>query len=195
MLEVLMGMGLSTSAGLNAYIPLMVIGLLGRFTELITLPAGWNWLENNWTLGILAVLLTIEFLADKFPVVDSFNDIVQTVVRPASGGLAFGASSDSTTVAISDPGQLFSNNQWIPIALGILISLGVHSVKSVARPIANTATAGMAAPVISTIEDVTSVALSLVAIIIPILVLLFLIGITYAFWRLLRRIPRRQSSQ
>jgi len=190
-----MGMGLSTSAGLNAYIPLMVIGLLGRFTELITLPAGWNWLENNWTLGILAVLLTIEFLADKFPVVDSFNDIVQTVVRPASGGLAFGASSDSTTVAISDPGQLFSNNQWIPIALGILISLGVHSVKSVARPIANTATAGMAAPVISTIEDVTSVALSLVAIIIPILVLLFLIGITYAFWRLLRRIPRRQSSQ
>ncbi len=66
-LETLTGIGLATSAGLNAYIPLLMIGLLGRFTDLITLPGPWQWLENGWVLGVLAVLLAIEFVADKIP--------------------------------------------------------------------------------------------------------------------------------
>ena len=32
------GFGLATAAGLNAYIPLLSMGLLGRFTNLIHLP-------------------------------------------------------------------------------------------------------------------------------------------------------------
>ncbi len=42
---------------------------------------------------ILAVLLAVEMVADKVPVVDHVNDVVQTVVRPTAGGLAFGAGS------------------------------------------------------------------------------------------------------
>ena len=45
--EVLTGLGLATSAGLNAYIPLLCIGLLARYTDLITLPQSWHWLENG----------------------------------------------------------------------------------------------------------------------------------------------------
>src|SRR5258705_4919327 len=110
-LQLLTGIGLATSAGLNAYIPLLMIGLLGRFTNFIELPSSWSWLENGWVLAILGVLLAIEFVADKIPVVDHVNDLVQTVVRPTAGGLAFGAASSSSTVTVSNPGDFFSSNQ------------------------------------------------------------------------------------
>ena len=82
MFEVLTGIGLATSAGLNAYIPLLMIGLLARFTSLMDLPPTWQWLENGWTLTILVILLLVEFVADKIPYVDTAWDGIHTFIRP-----------------------------------------------------------------------------------------------------------------
>ncbi len=87
-LEVLTGTGLAASAGLNAYIPMLAMGLLARYTEVINLPSGWQWLSNGWVIAILTVLLAIEVVADKVPVVDHINDMVQTVVRPTRAALS-----------------------------------------------------------------------------------------------------------
>ena len=38
--------GLSASAGLNAYIPLLLVGLLARYTGLIHLNQPWDTLSN-----------------------------------------------------------------------------------------------------------------------------------------------------
>ena len=74
--------GLSASAGLNAYIPLLVIALTARFTNLINLNSPWDALASWWIIGLLVVLSLVEFLVDKFPVVNHINDIfVQSVVR------------------------------------------------------------------------------------------------------------------
>jgi hypothetical protein len=193
MLEALTGIGLSASAGLNAWIPLLALGLLNRYTNLITLPHSWQWLSNGWILAILGVLLAIEIVADKVPIVDSANDAVQTFVRPTSGGLAFGASADAHTVTVSDPSSFFSSHQWIAIGSGALIALFMHVMKATARPVVNTLTIGTGGPVVSTVEDVTSAGLSIVAIVIPILVIVFLILIAYAFWRVRRRIKARRA--
>ncbi|MFG1880326.1 DUF4126 domain-containing protein [Micromonospora sp. NPDC049102] len=196
MFEVLTGTGLAASAGLNAYIPLLVLGLLGRYTNLIDLPSGWTWLGNGWVIVILAVLLTVEMVADKVPVVDHVNDVVQTVVRPTAGGLAFGAGSSSETVTVSDPGSFFTSHQWVPVATGVLLAFGVHLLKSAARPVINATTAGFGAPVASTAEDATSVVMSLVAVILPVLVLAFLVGLVgFAYWFLRRRSERRRERQ
>ncbi|TDB70169.1 DUF4126 domain-containing protein [Micromonospora sp. KC723] len=194
MFEVLTGTGLAASAGLNAYIPLLTMGLLARYTDLVDLPGGWQWLGNGWVLAILAVLLAVEVVADKVPVVDHVNDVVQTVVRPTAGGLAFGAGASSETVTVSDPGSFFSSNQWVPVVAGVVIALGVHLLKSAARPVVNATTAGVGAPVASTAEDATSVLMSLVAIILPVLVLVFLVGLlVFLFWFLRRRADRRRE--
>jgi len=193
--EVLTGMGLSASAGLNAWIPLLSVGLLARYTHLITLPPSWHWLSNGWVLAILAVLLVIEMVADKIPVVDHVNDVIHTVVRPTAGGLAFGAASGAQTATVSDPGQFFSSHQWIPIAAGAIIALSVHSVKATARPVVNATTLGTGAPVVSLVEDVASVAMSLVAIVLPILVLVFLAGIVLFFVWVRRRLKRRKAAK
>ncbi|MBB5824629.1 DUF4126 domain-containing protein [Micromonospora carbonacea] len=196
MFEVLTGTGLAASAGLNAYIPLLTMGLLARYTDLIDLPGGWQWLGNGWVVAILAVLLTVEVVADKVPVLDHVNDVVQTVVRPTAGGLAFGAGATSETVTVSDPGSFFSSNDWVPVVTGVLIALGVHLLKSAARPVINATTAGFGAPVASTAEDATSVVMSLVAIILPVLVLAFLLGLAaFTVWFLRRRRGRRRERQ
>ena len=195
MLEALTGLGLATSAGLNAYIPLLCVSLLARYTDLITLPSGWAWLENGWVIAILAVLLCIEFVADKVPVVDHVNDVIQTVVRPTAGGLVFGAASSSQTVTVKDPGTFFSSHQWVPIAIGVLSALTVHTMKATARPVINATTAGFGAPVASTAEDITSVIGSLVAIVLPVLVLVFLLAMFLGFGLLLRRRKRRREAK
>jgi hypothetical protein len=170
-----------------------MIGLLGRFTGLITLPGGWQWLENGWVLGILIVLLAIEVVADKIPLVDHVNDIVQTVVRPTAGGLAFGAASSSSTVTVSNPAEFFSTNQWVPIVAGMVISFVVHGMKATARPVVNATTAGFGAPIASTTEDIFSVVMSFVAILFPFLIIFFLIALFGMFFLIRRRRRRKKA--
>lgn len=192
MLELLTGAGLAAAAGLNAYIPLLVVGLSARFLDWIELPAAWAWLENEWVLVILGVLLIIEIVADKIPVVDSVNDWLQTIVRPAAGGILFGTGTTSETVAVTDPAAFFASYQWVPIVIGVVLALFVHAGKTFTRPVANAASAGVAAPVLSTAEDVSSVVLSILAILAPILALIALGGLVAALVALFRRARRRR---
>jgi Domain of unknown function (DUF4126) len=193
-LEALTGTGLAASAGLNAYIPLLIMGLLARFTDAINLPSGWQWLSNGWVLAILAMLLAIEVVADKVPVVDHVNDVVQTVVRPTAGGIVFGAGSSSQTATVTDPGSFFGSHQWVPIAAGVVIALCVHGLKAASRPVINATTAGVGAPVASTAEDIGSIVMSLLAILLPILVLLGLVLlVSSSVWAIRRRRQRKRE--
>ena len=190
-MELLTGFGLATAAGLNAYIPLLALGLLGRFTDLVTLPHGWTWLENGWVMAIVAVLLVVEVVADKIPALDSVNDAIQTFVRPTAGGIVFGSGTAAQTAAVTDPGAFATSGQWIPIAIGVVTALAVHLTKTAVRPAANVATAGIAAPVLSTIEDVTSIGLVFIAILLPVLVLVVVALVAWAAFKLWRRRRRR----
>ncbi len=194
MLEILTGTGLAVAAGLNAYIPLLILGLAGRFVDVVELPAAWAWLENEWVLAILGVLLVIELVADKIPAVDSINDWIQTIVRPAAGGIVFGTGSAAQTAAVSDPAAFFESSQWVPVVVGIVIALVVHGAKMLVRPAANALTAGAAAPVLSTGEDISAVVLSLLAIIIPILVVVAIVGLVVMLVSVFRRARRQRQS-
>jgi hypothetical protein len=193
--ELLTGFGLATAAGLNAYIPLLGLGLLSRFTNLVTLPHGWDWLENGWVITIVAALLVVEVVADKIPALDSINDAVQTFVRPTAGGIVFGSGTAAQTAAVTDPGAFAHTGQWIPVAIGVVTALVVSLTKSTVRPAANIATAGMAAPVLSTVEDIFSVGLVFAAILIPVLVLVAVVALVWAAMRIVRRRRRRTAAQ
>ena len=194
-MELLTGFGLATAAGLNAYIPLLALGLLSRFTDLVTLPHGWAWLENGWVMTIVAALLVVEVVADKIPALDSINDAVQTFVRPTAGGIVFGSGTAAETAAVTDPGAFAHTGQWIPVAIGVVTALAVSLTKSTVRPAANIATAGMAAPVLSTVEDFFSVGLVFAAILVPVLVLVAVLALVWAVMRIVRRRRRKASAQ
>lgn len=184
----LTGLGLATAAGLNAYIPLLVAGGLAHF-GVIHLSSPYDLLAGWPALTILAVLLVIEIVADKVPAVDSVNDVIQTVIRPASGAVLFAGALDS----YGEWGQA------VGLIAGLLTAGSVHAAKSSIRPVANVSTAGVAAPVLSTVEDFFSVALSFVAILLPLLVLVLLALLIWGLYRAYRRMRRasvaRSASQ
>src|SRR5690349_13903292 len=157
------------------------MGLLARYTDLVHPSPSWHWLSNGWVLLILSILLLIEVVADKIPMVDHANDVLHTVIRPTSGGLVFGAASQSRTLTVADPGKFFTSHQWIPVAAGVVIALCVHGTKATARPVVNATTLGVGAPIVSTVEDVISTVMSLVAIVMPFLIVFFLAGFVWFF--------------
>jgi hypothetical protein len=181
LLSVFTAFGLSTSAGLNAYLPLLVVALLARFTGLITLKSPWNTLESWWVIGVLALLLLIEVLVDKVPAVDSVNDAIQTFVRPVAGAVLFAASAGVITEA----------HPVLALVCGLLVAGGVHAVKATARPVVTATTAGVGNPVVSTAEDVLSLVLAVLAILLPVLVALFLLVLLFLVIR--RRFRRREE--
>lgn len=194
MLEILTGTGLAAAAGLNAYVPLLLMGIVGRI-DWIQLPGGWTWLENEWVMVILGVLFVIEIIADKVPAVDSVNDWIQTVIRPASGGIVFAGGIGTSTVAVEDPGNFFASGAWIPVIIGIVLALLMSLAKTAVRPVANVMTGGLAAPALSTAEDGASIALTVFAFVAPLLVLVMLVVIAVCFVLLVRRIRRRRRSR
>lgn len=176
--------GLSASAGLNAYIPLLVVSLLGRYTTLIKLNAPWDTLTNGWIIGLLIVLSAIEFFADKVPLINHANDAVQTFVRPAAGAIAFAASTQ----------VIDGIHPVVALAAGLLVAGTVHVAKAGAlRPAVTGVSGGVANVAVSVVEDVAAVTLSIFSILIPFIVgIIFIPFFAWIIWMIWRRSNRAE---
>ena len=177
-MELLTALGLSIPAGLNAYIPLLAVALAERFGWL-QLHEPFGVLGEWWMIAIIAVLLIVEMIADKVPAVDSVNDAIQSVVRPAAGGI----------VAVAAAGSATSVSPWLIVLAGVILAGGVHAVKATTRPAVNAMTAGTGAPVVSAAEDAGAVVLSATAIAAPVIVAFLAAGFLYVLWWLWGRYP------
>jgi len=177
--------GLSASAGLNAYLPLLVVALLARFTSLITLNPPYHHLTSGWVILVITGLLIVELFADRIAVVDTANDIVQTFVRPAAGAVLFAASAS----VISDVHPVLA------LICGLIVAGGVHATKATVRPVVTGTSGGLLNPVVSTAEDVTSLTLTLLSVLVP-LVTGVLLGsaLVVLVWWLVARRRRREAA-
>ena len=187
MIAALMGTGLSAAAGLNAYIPFMLVGFVARFTDVITLPESYQWIESPWALALATLLLLAEIVLDKIPAVDTVNDFIGTLIRPATGGLVFAAAQVGADV---DSSAWMQQHEWVGAILGVVVAGGVHTTKAVSRPAINVTTAGVGGPIVSTIEDASSFTLSLIALFLPVLVIGALILLGWGLWSMWKRVGR-----
>jgi Domain of unknown function (DUF4126) len=176
--------GLSASAGLNAYIPLLVVGVIAHYTDWISLNPPYDLLANPWVLIVVGILLIIEMLADKIPAVNHVNDIIQTGIRPAAGAIIFAASAHVIT----------NIHPLIAIICGLLVAGSVHVVKSAAvRPVVTATTGGAANIPVSIAEDVIATGLSILSIVIPVLVAVVLVMmVAFIIWWFWRRAQRKR---
>ncbi len=180
---ILTGIGLAAPAGLNAYIPLLVLALSDRATTRVTLQAPYDVLSSNLGIAILIVLLTVEVTVDKIPGVDHVNDLIQSFVRPAAGAIA----------AVAATGGVVTINPAIMVLVGVVLAGSVNVVKVTTRPAVTLGTGGILNPVVSLAEDAVAVLASVVAIFLPFLVILSLAIFAVSSILLLRRVRRVRS--
>ncbi|MET0799615.1 MAG: DUF4126 domain-containing protein [Actinomycetota bacterium] len=168
-------LGLSTAAGLNAYIPLLAVGLFSRYTDLIDLPAPWDRLGDPLVLGLVAVVGVADFIGDKVPIVDHVLHLLGMAVAPVVGGILALAAANALDV---DPG--------FAAVLGVVAALATQVGRTAARPASTATTAGAGNPVVSLGEDGASGTLSITSILWPvvaaILAVFVLVGL-FALWR------------
>lgn len=178
--------GLASSAGLNAYIPLLMVALAARFplnSPLLKLSEPYDIMGSWWAIGILAVLLIIEMTVDKIPAVDTVNDGIQTFIRPAAGAILFAANADVIT----------DIHPILGLAAGLILAGGVHAAKGAARPVVTAATVGTGNWLVSLIEDIVAFFVSLLSVLIPLLAGLIALFLIFLIVRIYRRRKKRRD--
>jgi hypothetical protein len=139
-------LGAGFSSGLNVYATVATLGLLQRF-GIIHLPEHLQVLSHPLVLAIAGILYVMEFLADKFPYVDSIWQAVHTFIRPpAAALLAF-----SATAAAPEPWR------WGAALLAGGIALTSHGTKASARAAANLSPEPLSNWALSFGEDILAV--------------------------------------
>ena len=89
------------ASGINAYLVVLVLGLIGRFGDVAAVPEG---LTRTDVLVVAAVMYLVELVADKIPYVDSTWDVISTAIRPTVGaviGVLLAGDADTLDQAVS----------------------------------------------------------------------------------------------
>jgi hypothetical protein len=163
--QILAGLGLAAAAGLRAFLPPLILGLLARF-DLVTLRGDLDWMAATPALIIFATAVLVEVLADKVPLLDHALDILGMVVKPAAGALVLAAP-------LVDLGPL--PTLLLALAVGGTVAATVHATKSALRLASTGTTGGMGNPVLSLAEDGLSLTGTVLAILAPLLLIVLLV--------------------
>jgi len=142
------------ASGINAYLVVLVLGLIGRFTEVAGIPEG---LTRTDVLVVAAVMYLVELVADKIPYFDSLWDAVSTAIRPTVGAvIGLLIAQDAPTL-----------EQAILAACGGAAALISHLVKGGLRLIVNTSPEPASNITVSVGEDVAVAGVTTLAVLNP----------------------------
>lgn len=179
-----LAISLAASAGLRAFLPLLIAGVLSR-AGILTLGESYSFVGSTPALVCFAIATVLEIAGDKIPAVDHALDVGGTFVRPVAGSLL----AASVMWQVNEP-------LWA-LVLGVIVgaptALAPHAAKAATRTVSTTLTAGIANPVLSTMEDVGAAAIAFLAIVVPTLTFLLLLVAVFVAWRWWRRRAARKQ--
>jgi hypothetical protein len=177
---VLTAFGLAGASGLNAYLPLLVAGILAKVGYL---DVGENYETlGSWpVIGIVAVLLIVDVVGDKVPAVDHVFHAVGTVIHPIAGAVAFASQN----------GVVKNLNPVLAIVIGAATGGSIHLGRAAVRPISTVATGGLATPFVSAAEDATSAITTAFAVIVPIVAVLVVLWVVWMIIKWRRKAAKR----
>ncbi len=177
---VALGIGLAATAGLRAWLPLLLAGGLARL-GVLELGEAFGFVSSTPALVLFGVATIAEIVADKVPAIDHALDVISTVVRPAAGALL----AASALYQVKDPLVALV----IGLCVGAPVALGPHAAKSALRAASTATTAGIANPLVSFVEDALAIGLFIAVVILPVISVAVLATV---IWLLVRR--RRKAA-
>jgi hypothetical protein len=171
------GVGLSAACGFRVFVPLLVMSIASLSGHL-PLAHGFEWIGTYPALVSFAVATCVEVLGYYIPWVDHALDTIATPAAILAGTLV-------SASLMTDVGPFW---KW---SLAIIAGGGsaglVQGTTVVARGASLAGTAGLANPLVATLELAGSVVTSILAIVVPFLVLALLAVFLIVFGRKLLR--------
>jgi hypothetical protein len=180
------GLGLATASGLNAYLPLLTIGIFARLGW-IQLASPFDLLTNVFVLLIIAALAVLDFVGDKVPAVDSGLHAAGLIISPIAGMI----------LALASQGDVATINPFLVAVAGLVAAGSTHAARAAARPVVTAATGGTGNVVVSAVEDGAAVGLSLLALLVPALAVILVIVlavVAFRFFNSAARVWRRKET-
>src|SRR5436190_13795831 len=180
-LSICVGVGLSAACGFRIFVPLLVMSIASRSGHL-TLAHGFDWISTDPALIAFSVATVVEILGYYMPWIDQ---VLDTVASPA----AVIAGTIVTASMVSDMSPFL---KW---TLAVIAGGGaaglVQGTTVLTRGASLASTAGLANPVVATLELGGAVITSVMAVLVPVLVLVLLVVFFVFFGRKLYRMRMR----
>jgi hypothetical protein len=142
------------ASGVNAYLCVVVLGVLGRFGGVEAVPEA---LTRTDVLVVAAVLYLLEFVTDKIPYVDSAWDAISTAIRPTAGAV----------IGLLIAGDASTLEQAVLAASGGASALVSHLVKGGLRLVVNTSPEPVTNIGVSLGEDVAVAGVATLTVVAP----------------------------
>ena len=169
LLSIALGIGLAAAAGFRIFVPLLAAGIAAR-TGFLPLTDGFQWLGSTPALLMLGTAAVVEVLAYYIPGVDHLLDVV-------AGPAAVGAGVVASASVMADIPQAV---MW---PLAIIAGGGVAGLTkgttALLRAKSGVMTAGLANPVVATVETVGATGITVLALVVPLLCLAAIAGLLY----------------
>lgn len=177
LLGICIGIGLAASCGFRVFVPLLVTSV-AAYSGDVQLAQGFEWLATPEAITAFTIATVLEITAYYVPWVDNLLDTVGAPLAGIAGTIM--ASSMITDVS--------PFLQW---SLGIIAGGGTAAVThmgfAAVRGASSALTGGLGNPVVSTIENIGAVVMSVLAIVLPLLVVA---GIIVAAFFIVPQIPK-----
>jgi len=182
-ISICLGVGLSASAGFRVFVPLLLLSIAGYF-EWIPLNEDWQWAGSITAIIVLAVASIIELIAYFIPYIDNVLDTISIPLATVAGTLVM-------FTVLGDVEPIYS---WtLAIIAGGGTAATIATTTSAARATSTTMTAGIANPVISTIEAVLSTFLSVLSLLAPIIAVIVVILLFFGLRKIYRSMFKKSS--
>ena len=182
-ISIIIGIGLAASVGFRIFVPLFALSL-ASFYGIIPLNETWQWVGSSTAILILGIATIVEILAYFIPWLDNLLDTIAVPLAAVAG----------TAVMVATVSNLDPTITWaLAIIAGGGTATAIKGSTSTTRLASTATTAGIANPVISTVETGTSIVMAVFAIFLPIVALILVIVILWLLFKVFKLIKPSKS--
>ncbi|MBR8832894.1 MAG: DUF4126 domain-containing protein [Stigonema ocellatum SAG 48.90 = DSM 106950] len=186
LIEFLLGISLSAAAGFRVFVPLLALSVASVFGH-FDLPTDFDWLESPQALAVLAVACLLEIIGYYIPWLDHLLDTVATPAAFIAGTIVTASFAPEMNPVVQWTLALIAGGGTAGLTKGLMNILRITSTG---------VSGGLTNPVVSTIELVSAIALSVLAIALPVVAGIIVIGfLIFAIQRIWKFFTSKSSSQ
>lgn len=171
-LSILIGLGLAAACGFRVFVPLLIMSLASRAgVGHLALAPGFAWIGSTPALIAFSAATVLEIAGYYIPWVDNLLD---TIATPAAIVAGIVVTASAMTVDVSP---------FLKWTLAVVAGGGTTAVfqgiTAMTRHVSSFTTGGLGNPVLATAEAGGSAMLSVLAITVPVLAFLLVVGLLY----------------